>query len=179
MGKRDIRVTFNDRQASRLEKKLRKFGEVVFIKVVARSSRAAMKPVLDIAKALAPRDTGLLSESMGIGSVKYAGSFTMFVVVGPRKGFKDPATGRNPFNYAHLLELGVKPHTLGGGSVRAARTGRQAVKQEGGKHPGIPASHFMKRVLANRKSRAVKIYIKRLTSGLRTETRKAARATKG
>lgn len=92
----------------------------------------ATKPILMAAKRLAPTDTGMLSKSIARKVVTYK-SGTLVVVIGPDTKHRVEATRRgrktpmivNPAKYAHLVEFGTRPHSLGKDDT-LARTGEQA-----------------------------------------------------
>ena len=76
-----------------------------------------MKVVSKTAKALVPRDSGLLRKSIGTKTKLYRRSQTVITMVGPRSGMKQTVKqtgldGRkvermaNPSKYAHLVERG-------------------------------------------------------------------------
>ncbi len=165
-------IQFDNSELRRLEKKLDKFGEKIFKKVVGQAASKAMSPVLKAARKTVRKDTGAAVKSLGRKTKKYKGQFTVMTIVGARKGFKDPTTGRNPANYMHLIEEGVKPHTIGKGSARVARTSGQSQSQSGTQHPGVPASHAIRRSLVQNKTKVVKLYSKGLKTGIDREAKK-------
>ncbi len=107
----------------------------VFRRGVVIASRRAMKPVIEEAKAKAPRESGALSTSVGVRVKSYKKTGTVVTVVGPRQGYAKTFNNklRNPFYYAHLVEKGhkvVKPGSLKirfsshRGFIRAKGTGK-------------------------------------------------------
>lgn len=72
-----------------------------------RALQSAASLPLKAAKRRVPKDTGQLRKSLGKKSKTYRDTGTSVVIIGPRVGYKDPATGRNPVKYAHLVELGT------------------------------------------------------------------------
>lgn len=71
-----------------------------------RALQTASSTPLKRAKQLAPKETGQLRKSLGKKSKNYDSASV--VIIGPRVGFMNAATGRNPVRYAHLVELGTK-----------------------------------------------------------------------
>jgi HK97 gp10 family phage protein len=63
--------------------------------------------------------------------------------------------GRNPRRYAHLVEFGVSPHSVGKGSVRVAK-GKKLANAVGIKHPGHKARPFMRPAWDGKKEEAKK-----------------------
>jgi HK97 gp10 family phage protein len=83
-------------------------------KIARRALQMASTPILKTAKRLAPKETGLLRKSIGRRLKTYRRTGTVFVMIGPRYGFKQLVTLasgkqhlRNPIKYAHLVELGT------------------------------------------------------------------------
>jgi HK97 gp10 family phage protein len=121
-------------------------------------------------KAHGAKDTGQLKKSIGV-KVKVYPSGVVIGVVEPRAGFRIAVvgTGRqggkaryvDPRYYAHLVEGGVRPHSLAsgtrlerglgrlglGGLRRLIRSVRAAV-QGSAMHPGVPARPFLGPALA-------------------------------
>lgn len=64
----------------------------------------AVQPLIAAARANAPVDSGSLQQSIGLRLVRYKKGMQLFAVVGPRRGFGKG--GREPANYAHLVEFG-------------------------------------------------------------------------
>lgn len=92
------------------EQLLKNLAELGSTKARAASRRAltsASSEPLKVAKQLAPKETGQLKKSLGKKTKTYRGSGTTLVVIGPRQGFKNETTGRNPIAYSHLVELGT------------------------------------------------------------------------
>ena len=117
--------------------------------IVRPASSKAYKPIVQAAKAIlgSRRRTGLLRKSIGL--VQRTRRGTVYTIVGPRTGFKDPETGENPVNIAHLVELGTKPHEI----APRQQSGVLAVKSPGGptsyvsgavQHPGAEAKPFIR-----------------------------------
>lgn len=156
-----------------LDRKLKNLGPRVLRKVVRSASSKAMTPVLKDAKqrAKAIKDTGLLSKSLGRKTKTYTRTGTVTVNVGPRKGFKQEVTRRtklpdgrvivrketaNPANYAHLVELGTAPHSIG----------------RRGTHPGTRPRPFLRPALDTNEYTVLAIYRRELAAGVIREAKK-------
>ena len=90
-----------------LVRNLNSLGSTKARAVSRRALTSASSEPLKVAKKNAPKQTGLLKKSLGKKVKTYRGTGTTYVAIGPRQGFKDPATGRDPVKYAHLVELGT------------------------------------------------------------------------
>lgn len=114
-------------------------------------------------------ETGLLKLSIGRRIRVYSQSGTVVAIVGPRTGFKRMGRGRKsrkgtvkslyakmmehgkngrprmPSKYAHLVEFGTRPHTVGKGDRHPANVRRnEKAKQTGPMHPGARAKPFIR-----------------------------------
>lgn len=78
------------------------------------------------ARALAPKETGVLRRSIGTKSGRSKRKSAQYVVIGPRKEFSE--RGRRPVKYAHLVEGGTAPH---------------GYKNSKRKHPGSKPKPFL------------------------------------
>lgn len=113
--------------------------------ITLKAVKAGAKPILQAAKAMAPRRKlggGTLRRSLGVRAIKgRVGKTLAIAVIGPRKQvieYKVVRPGGKsekvwPAKYAHLVELGVRPHKLGAGShlvriVPAARLAKEDKK---------------------------------------------------
>ena len=84
-------------------------------RILRKGLAAASKPMLDTARRLVPRRTGLLRKSLGRKIKTYRSTGTVVVMIGPRTGFKRVVRvkGRrtfqrnDPTHYAHLVERGT------------------------------------------------------------------------
>lgn len=91
-----------------LEAKLTELGAELGQKVLAAAARRAMRPVLEEAQRLAPKDTGALRDAIKLSSGKPNGGETVAVAglrIGRSKGAKDgglPAAAR-----WHFAEFGT------------------------------------------------------------------------
>ena len=103
---------------------LNALGDDVAKKILEQSIKEARKPFVKAARRRAPVETGLLKLSIGSAIRKYkvAGNTISVAVMGPRRnvgGVKaariratDGNAKREPANYAHLVELGTRAHTI-------------------------------------------------------------------
>lgn len=96
---------------------------------VSRSGKKAMRPVLDMARALAPQRTGALKRSLTITSRKLKNG-NRSIRVGPdtryygrisKTGAVNLGKMARPANYAHLVEFGHHSAAASGISARSAR----------------------------------------------------------
>jgi HK97 gp10 family phage protein len=120
-----------------MTKNLEKIGTRVALRGPSRAVRAAGSVIIKEMRRRAPKDTGSLQKSLGQKVKTYRRSKTTTSIVGARSKRYETAKGkRNPAYYAHLVELGVKPHKTGKVKARYFR-GR-------GMHPGVEKSPFMR-----------------------------------
>lgn len=157
-----------------LERKLKKLTAPQFRTVVAKASNRAMKPVEKAAEAAVPKEFGILKKSISRKQKRYRRANTTVTLVGPKKGmkqivsrkrvfgkrtveFKEP---RDPVFYAHLVEKGTRPHSLGKESKLFLRAGggKTPGKQHGAMHPGAKAQPFLKQALVQHEAQVVQIF---------------------
>lgn len=130
--------------------------------IVRSAAGKAMTPVNRAAKQLAPKETGLLKKSVGKKTKTYPGKGTVWVGVGPRKGFAQEITvtgpdgkpvkrWRDPVKYAHLVEYGTAPHVQ---------------PKLGITHPGAPAKPFMRPALFGNQTKVEQILAKGVEDGV-------------
>ena len=155
-----------------LERQLARLGTKVEKKLKKQAVKAAAKPIVVSARGKGPRESGLLAESLG-SFVKTYRSGTTVAIVGPRRKFRvrqkveitGASKGREPANYAHLVEGGTKPHFMPkaviGGVVLTAF-----------QHPGTEAQPFMAPAFNQHKNRAFKIMADKLRKGIAREARR-------
>jgi hypothetical protein len=132
-----------------LDQALGKLTTAVVRKIARAAATKALRPVVACAKRKCHKRTGTLRKSLGIVQKTYGRTGIVYAVVGPRTGFKDPATGENPINIAHLIEDGVKPHLIapkgGRGALKIQRGVGPTVIVEGAvQHPGYEAKPFIR-----------------------------------
>ncbi len=118
-------------------------------RVLRKAIGAGTKIILKVAKSLVPKESGLLRKSLGRKVKVYRNSGIAVGIVGPRKGFRQDVTrskGKwfpvtaisDPIKYAHLVEFGTQPHSLGAGSSLRKKV------QHGHMHPGAAAHPFLR-----------------------------------
>jgi HK97 gp10 family phage protein len=133
-----VDLKFDSARMSRLHASLTSMSGQAIERILKKAVKTAIKPVLSDAKQSAPVETGMLQKSIISKDKKYSNG--VLVIVGAESK-KDPATGRNPANYLHLVHDGTKPHAIAGpckiGSNWAI----------GIKHPGNRANPFLLRAL--------------------------------
>lgn len=123
----------------------------------------ALTPIVEDARRRAPKYTGNLAASIGFRYRKFrTGNQT--AVIGPRKGFRDPATKRLAHKYAHLVEFG---HVIA--SKKSAR-GRKGTA--GG---FVPAKPFIRPAFEAGRDRAVRDIARVLGSEIELTARRTAR----
>lgn len=113
-------------------------GKKAVKKAVRKAASLAGKLVNKAAKAKAPRELGLLKKSIAQKVKVYANTGKAVAIVGPRKGFRVPATrarGKwnpsavkpdgyaDPVKYAHLVEKGHGPAKKRRGKLRGGNKG--------------------------------------------------------
>ena len=101
-----VRVRFEG--GRELEQALEALPPVVSAKtVIRRALTRAAQPILDTARALAPKDTGRLKDAVGLGTVLSKRQRALFP---PPKGDVTIYVGVSPKanRYAHLVEFGTR-----------------------------------------------------------------------
>ena len=167
----DIDMKMDDVSMQKLKRNLKVLPEVIYNRKVGVAARHAMKQVAKTAKQLAPKNTGLLAESIGIKTKKYKRSGTAVVVVGPRSGFKDPKSGANPMNYAHLVELGT-----GGHRIPTKAVGKGQIVRQPWEHPGTPPRPFLLPALERNADRVISEYGQKILKDINKEVEKLGRS---
>jgi HK97 gp10 family phage protein len=100
--------------------------------ILGEAVNAAAAPVVRIAKAMAPKRTGALKQSIGSVVRKPKKSANAYAVVGPLRGYysqgkrlaknADRRGADQPANYAHLVEFGhVKVKPVKGSTIKRKR----------------------------------------------------------
>lgn len=127
------------------------------------------------------RRTGLLARSIATQVTLHRRTHTAVGKVGPKVGktvvrtLKRTIQGRtfrfkikiNPEKYAHLVEYGTQPHSLGKGTRL-----RQGIDTGGRQHPGAKAKPFMRPAAAARKDDAVRVLNERIWHGIMKEAQR-------
>lgn len=118
-----IAVNIDKRELAEMQRRLRKSGDKVFMRVLPPATRAAARQVVNSARSNVPKRTGLLKKSLGLRVKPYRRNGTVYAAIGPRSGFKQqigtvtrgPNAGKpiyaNPTQYAHLVERGTSRHS--------------------------------------------------------------------
>lgn len=135
-----------------LTKVLEQLPQTVENQVVGGAAKKALDPVYRVARGiLGARSgtTGTLGHSLGIVQKRNKRRGTVYTIVGPRTGYKNPETGENPVNIAHLVEFGTDPHLIApkgaAGALKIKRGVGPTVIVEGAvHHPGAQAKPFMR-----------------------------------
>lgn len=143
---------------------LKQLPQKVADQVVRPAAKKALQPILSTARSILKTrsTTGLLASSLGVVQRANRRRGTVYSIVGPMTGFKDPATGENPANIAHLVEFGTKPHLIApkgqSGALKIKRGVGPAVYVEGAvRHPGARAKPFMRPAYDTKGREVVKI----------------------
>lgn len=189
-----FKISVDRASQAKIRKALKILPIKVFNKVVKSASRFAITPVLSEARSRAKganrlrtkagrleakyvkaRRSGTLAKSLGKKVKAYKNSWICTAWVGARPGFRDPQTGEDPQNIAHMVEYGTKPHYVGKGS----RTrGKKSKNLSGKRHPGAEPYPFLRPALDMRKDKVLSRYRDRLIKGIERETEKLGGAKK-
>lgn len=105
-----------------LEKQLLELGAQMAAKVLAQAARRAFAPVLETAKALVPRDTGALADSLRMSTVTGPGDAVVRVGISIGGGharqariaaaaFGEAQAKVPPARRWHFIELGTSQHS--------------------------------------------------------------------
>lgn len=148
------------------------------------------KPILKDAKEKVPVDTKLLKKSLGRKKRSFKSGSVQVGVVGVRKHFKGKKGQRvrtdkfrvrigtdkagkpiyvDPTNYAHLVEFGTKPHSLGKGDKLKRKGRKHKEVQTGARHPGTKRQPFLRPALDKNKSGTKAIMRKVLGDAIRAQ----------
>jgi len=142
-----------------LVKALKALPPAVFRRVARAANAKAMRPVVQKAKSLAARRSGLLRRSIGIKTKLYPKKLVVATVVGARANVMqetvDPVTKQRrrqiPSKYAHLVEYGHRVARKGttllrsGETLKAGRRRARLEKRKLGVAAGfVPAKPFMR-----------------------------------
>lgn len=162
-------------------------------RILRKALKKGSTIILKAARSKVPVDTGILKKSLGVKDKTYP-SGVVIALVGPRmefsknkkgqtkRGWKRTkaqevgrAKGRDPLNYAHHIEFGVRAHSLGKGSKLARKgTGGQDV-QHGAGHPGIPAQPFLRPALDENKAKVMQEMARVIKEELAREAQRLAK----
>lgn len=121
-------------------------------RIVRPAVSRALVPLNKAMKRRAPVESGALKRSLGRKVKSYPRLGIVWGAVGPRSGYAVRFQGRNrdPRYYAHLVEFGTAPHSMGEATKahgekhihRRAKLLAKAQKSGGRTHPGTPARPF-------------------------------------
>ena len=162
-------------------------------RVIRSAITKAVRVLAKEAKKLAPKDSGLLKKSIGQVVRTYKNG-RIVGVVGPRRGFKQMVSRTkrfpakvgesvfqagdfvvaelaDPANYAHLVEFGTEPHSIGKGDDRVKKSGG-AGSQIGSTHPGNRAQPFMRPAFESKKREAEATYVEGFRDAFARESMK-------
>jgi len=156
----------------KLERAMAKLPDKVYAKVVGAAASFAMRAVVTAARKKAPVRSGTLRKSIGTKRKKYKRSGVVVVVVGVRKGYRDPETGEEPANIVHLVEYGAKAHTISGRPLII----NGDVVWGTVHHPGARAQPFILPALREQAPKVLARYRSKLMPGIEKETRKLRRS---
>lgn len=141
-----------------LEANLRAFSTDVAVKWTNGGLRAGTRVIQVAAQANVPVKSGTLKGSIRIRRGKKDRADNVrdyFVFAGNR------VSGGGGAFYAHMVELGTKPHRIEGRMREGDRKGQLLFGGNyamGVNHPGTPATHFMERAARNSVTSAVQAF---------------------
>lgn len=153
-------------------------------RVLARAVRKRAKPFVTQMRARVRKRFGQLRKSIGMKVRTYKRSGTVFAAIGVRSGFADnfilPGGRRafiNPRNYAHLLEFGVRAHSVKKKDRldRPGPRGRSGRQTGPATHPGHKAFPFMRPTYDALRFATVRLMSKDILEGIGIEAEKARR----
>lgn len=162
-----VAVKFEFEGVSELYRALKDADVKLAKKTMKKAITQGNKLILKDAKAFVPTQTKTLKKALGSKVKVMKGGGVVVGIVGPRKDAKGKPPKyrrkvkvttrygmkemyRNPVKYAHLVEKGTRPHTLGKGSTLNRKTSRGTViplVQRGNKHPGAVPKPFLRPAL--------------------------------
>ncbi len=137
-----------------------------------KAVRAGSAPQVKESKRTAPRESGLLKKRITQKVKSYRRGQMVLAVIGARS-VKDPATGRNPAKYVHLVNEGHKARKIvprqgkkrmkffgpGGGRKRNKTTGRYEntglLVRAAVNHPGFAGTQFMQKSYRAKKAESL------------------------
>ncbi len=131
MAKNSMRIGFELSNFQEMRSTLSELPASVQARVLKVAVEKAAKPIVRIAKAKAPRDTGALARSITAVVRTYPRRGKVMAIIGPdtdrytgsgKRAKSGEATARRPGKYAHLVEFGH--HTAAGGGLLSANKGK-------------------------------------------------------
>lgn len=156
-----------------LARALQDIDKKIARKALRQAVNESLKPVLADAKKAVATDTKLLKKSLGKKTKSFRSGQVMVGVVGVRKQMKGKkgskertakfrvqvgvnskgeAIWMDPIKYAHMVEFGTKPHTIGRGDKLKRKGRKHKQVQAGFKHPGSKKKPFLRPSLSKNKS---------------------------
>jgi len=160
-------VKVDMRGIDEMAKNLEKLGTRIAKRGPAAAVRAGSSVIIKEIRRRAPKETGALKKSIGQKVKNYRRNKTVTSILGARsKRYATAKGNRNPAYYAHLQELGVKPH----------RTGKKKsfYRRGAGMHPGVKANPFMRPGWDAAAPRAVDAVVDKMTEVFDKESRALA-----
>lgn len=155
---------FSQREQKALELmqgNLVKLGNRIVSKGRSASVRAGGSVIIKAMRSRAPVETGSLKKALGQRIKTYRRSGTSTSIIGARSKLYATAKGkRNPANYAHLPELGVRPH-------RIPRKGTKGIW-----HTGVEGKPYMRPAWDSAASDAKDAVVDKLSSVFNKEAKK-------
>ncbi|WP_020475256.1 HK97-gp10 family putative phage morphogenesis protein [Zavarzinella formosa] len=182
----NIGIRFKALGVPEIYRKLYELDRKLARKAMRKAITEVDKLILRDARSKVREQTKTLKKSLGSKVKSYKGGLVIVGMTGPRKDARGkPAkfrrqvkvkTGRgtrmewrNPVFYAHLVEQGTRPHTLGGGSelTRLKAKKRKRV-QHGTMHPGTKPQPFLRPALERNRSAIPEIIARYLNEAIKT-----------
>lgn len=124
--------------------------------IMRGAMRAGANVIRDEAKRLAgeTKDTGALQKSIRAGSRARGGEVTAYIRAGGKKVYFGRGQNRRGTDvwYAHLIEYGVRPHSIGQGE-----------------HPGFEANPYLRPAIDDKQQEAVSAITDYIRNRLRTQ----------
>ena len=170
-----VKMEINSAEIRRLQKKLLQLEPRLQQKAIKGATTKAMRPVTNEAKRQARKTkrTGWLAKNITQVTRSYKRGVTMTIAGAANK--KDPRTGENPANIAHLIEFPVKPHEIrrkagAFSNVEAMKKGVTDTaffsRRESVDHPGFEGRPFLNPAFDSKSREAEKIYAGELEKAL-------------
>lgn len=171
---------FDNKELRRLHRKLQTLGPKLETRYVKNATSKAMQPVaVEVRRnARKSKRTGWLSKNIGKVTRTYPRKHVTMTMVGPTNK-KDPRTGENPANIAHLVEKPVKPHPIELENAKALSNKKQIdlgletrrffTERQIVDHPGFRGRPFIEPAFDAKESQAFKIYADELTKAIAKE----------
>lgn len=168
-------VKFELRGVREALQKLSGLRESMQRRILRKGVRAACQIGARIGKSHVPRETGLLRKSLGYKIAKAkSGAPRALGIIGPRNGWK--RDGRNPVKYAHLIELGTKPHSIAPKNKKrlsfTASNGRRVLAKTV-QHPGVRPTRFLLKIQMRSQGAMSSALRSKITSELLKQAAKA------